>query len=183
VALFTNCSPPDSTTRTGIAVESGVDRHENPALELVREDGLEHAAYTSFGDRFVVKSQSWSLSLNAQIEARLSTFEQLESQLRLVASGLALGMALNMLYSLDERGYLGAPVEQLAAEFGTSLGAIHRGLKPYTRSSRLGSAHEICMSVCYFDALISKVWVKTVRLQSEFLTRAGRISTTRVGIM
>jgi len=103
---------------------------DNPALEL-SNDG-------HFGDPTPTPESQVDIALgrfngeleNAveQLPAFISAIDQLEAQVRLIASGKTLDVATYLLQSLDEHGYLSASVEEFAAELDISVEEIENGL-------------------------------------------------------
>jgi RNA polymerase sigma-54 factor len=107
----------------GQALEEVVRREleANPALELGGEAGWPEGRA---GD--VVTGVSLD---GAQIPDRQSIVELLQSELRMSAHGPALEVALDLVYALDDRGYLVCSAGELAREMGVPLGVVEAGIE------------------------------------------------------
>ncbi|MBI2906441.1 MAG: hypothetical protein HYX92_02165 [Chloroflexi bacterium] len=117
---------------SGADVERCIRREleANPALELTSESladcrGAPDAVPVV---RPLPRGQRFDRELE-QVADCPSPIEVLETSLRLLASARDLRVALYLLYSLDERGYLRASPEELAMEIGASVGAVERGIQ------------------------------------------------------
>lgn len=94
------------------------ETEDNPALEL---------AYV--GEWPDQGTLPWAEPDLARTASRPPVLEELEGELRLLAEGRCLAAAIYLLYSLDSRGYLTLPLEELAAEMGASTELARHGLE------------------------------------------------------
>ena len=102
----------------------------NPALELVNDSQPSYFGFAPDGSPNSTSDWSGSQSQDAaeQVAAWPSAIDQLEIQARLTAAGPDLDMAVYLLHSLDERGYLATDIEELAVELGISTEVVEQGL-------------------------------------------------------
>jgi RNA polymerase sigma-54 factor len=104
-------------------------RHEladNPALETAAQNACAPTVYPLAMLRQT--STTVASSLPADIAAPTGIRQRLESDLRLIGRGMELAAAVHLLYSLDERGYLGASLPEIAAECGAPVALLEAGL-------------------------------------------------------
>jgi RNA polymerase sigma-54 factor len=112
-------------------IENAVEQVAAWPSALVNDSQWSYANFAHDRSRDLTSDRPESEIENAveQVAAWPSAIDQLEAQVRLMATGPNLDVAVYLLHSLNERGYLTTGTQEIAVDLGTSIEVVEQGLQ------------------------------------------------------